>query len=251
MKRPVATEQAPPAHPPKTAPSPRDADLETAPLGDIRSTTPYLPLQGALRRMASVAALVVLDLVGLVLGVYAALTLRAFVYGNDVSQWGLRWRVETDWLPFLTVITVLVFWRAGLYAERERRAGIRPHPGFARPRRRDHADLHDRHGPQLPDVRARADRGPDERGLHRPPARELRRDHGRPAQVRRASGGARSSSARARASRVSAAPSERAAAGSTTSSSARSRPRRTARACVRSGRPRRCRPCSRRTRSTS
>jgi len=124
MKRPVATEQAPPAQPPKTAPSPRDADLETAPLGDIRSTTPYLPLQGAIRRIASVAALVVLDLVGLVLGVYAALTLRAFVYGNDVSQWGLRWRVETDWLPFLTVITVLVFWRAGLYAERERRAGF-------------------------------------------------------------------------------------------------------------------------------
>ena len=36
----------------------------------------------------------------------------------------LRWKVETDWLPFLTVITVLVFWRAGLYAERERRAGF-------------------------------------------------------------------------------------------------------------------------------
>ena len=64
MKRPVATEQAPPAQPPKTAPSPRDADLETAPLGDIRSTTPYLPLKGAIRRVASVAALVVLDLVG-------------------------------------------------------------------------------------------------------------------------------------------------------------------------------------------
>ena len=124
MKRPVASEQAPPAHPQKTAPSPRDAELETAPLGDIRSTTPYLPFQGAIRRTASVGALVVLDLVGLVLGVYAALTLRAFVYGNDVAQWGLRWRVETDWLPFLTVITVLVFWRAGLYTERERRAGF-------------------------------------------------------------------------------------------------------------------------------
>ena len=58
------------------------------------------------------------------LGVYAALTLRALVYGTDVTQWGLRWKVETNWLPFLTVITVLVFWRAGLYAERERRAGF-------------------------------------------------------------------------------------------------------------------------------
>ena len=124
MKRPVATEQAPPAQSQTTGPSLRDDDLDAAPLGDIRSTTPFVPLQGAVRRIASVGALVVLDLVGLVLGLYAALTLRALVYGNDVSQWGLRWKVETDWLPFLTVITVLVFWRAGLYSERERRAGF-------------------------------------------------------------------------------------------------------------------------------
>ena len=124
MKRPVATEQAPPAQPQKPPPSRRDEDLDTAQLGDIRSTTAFVPLQGAVRRVASVAALVTLDLVGLVLGVYSALTLRAFVYGNEVSQWGLRWKVEADWLPFLTVITVLVFWRAGLYTERERRAGF-------------------------------------------------------------------------------------------------------------------------------
>ena len=122
MKRPVATEQAPPAQPQK--PAVRDDDLDRSKLGDIRSTTSFVPLQGAMRRAASVVALIVLDLVGLVLGVYAALTLRALAYGNEVSQWGLRWKVETDWLPFLTVITVLVFWRAGLYAERERRAGF-------------------------------------------------------------------------------------------------------------------------------
>ncbi len=125
MERPVATEQAPPpAQPPKEARRPRDGIVESPRVGDIRSTTPYFPMQGVVRRVASVAALVGLDLVGLVLGVYAALTLRAFVYGNDVDQWGLRWKVETDWLPFLTVITVLVFWQAGLYAERERRAGF-------------------------------------------------------------------------------------------------------------------------------
>jgi len=122
MKRPVATEQAPPAQPQK--PAVRDDDLDRSKLGDIRSTTSFVPLQGAMRRAASVVALIVLDLVGLVLGVYAALTLRALAYGTEVSQWGLRWKVETDWLPFLTVITVLVFWRAGLYAERERRAGF-------------------------------------------------------------------------------------------------------------------------------
>ena len=116
------------------------------------------------------------------LGVYAALTLRAFVYGNDVSQWGLRWRVETDWLPFLTVITVLVFWRAGLYAERERRAGFG----------RILASLalvavvtliftigtgHNFRTYGLAPTAVVT-----ERGLHRSPARELRRDHGRPAQ---------------------------------------------------------------------
>ena len=120
MERPVATEQAPPAQPPKPSP----VEIDAAPVGDIRSATPFVPLQGAIRRLASVLALVVLDLVGLVLGVYTALTLRALVYGDEVTQWGLRWKVETDWLPFLTVITVLVFWRAGLYAERERRAGF-------------------------------------------------------------------------------------------------------------------------------
>jgi exopolysaccharide biosynthesis polyprenyl glycosylphosphotransferase len=123
MERPVATEQAPPAQPPKPAPTSSD-EIDAVRVGDIRSARPYFPLQGAIRRLASVVALVALDLVGLVLGVYAALTVRALVYGTEVSQWGLRWKVETNWLPFLTVITVLVFWRAGLYADRERRAGF-------------------------------------------------------------------------------------------------------------------------------
>jgi exopolysaccharide biosynthesis polyprenyl glycosylphosphotransferase len=66
----------------------------------------------------------VLDLVGLVLGIYGALTLRDLVYGTGTPLWGLIWKTEADWLPFLTLITVLVFWQAGLYAERERRAGF-------------------------------------------------------------------------------------------------------------------------------
>ena len=100
----MATKPAPPAQSPKPAPIGR-GDHEAAPTGDIRSATPYLPLQGAARRFASVLALVALDIVGLVLGVYVALTLRALVYGTEVTQWGLRWEVETDWLPFLLLIT--------------------------------------------------------------------------------------------------------------------------------------------------
>jgi len=67
----------------------------------------------------------VLDLSGLALGVYAALVVRELYYGGPVL-WGFIWRVETDWLPFLTLVTVLVFSQAELYAGREHR------PGFGR-----------------------------------------------------------------------------------------------------------------------
>ena len=133
MRRPVATEEAPPVRP-TSAPSgsadarAREADSGAAAIGDIRSRRPYFlsanPLRAAVRRAASIVSLVVLDLAGLVLGVYGALALRSLVYGSEAPLWGFLWRAETDWLPFLTVITVLVFWQAGLYAERERRAGF-------------------------------------------------------------------------------------------------------------------------------
>jgi exopolysaccharide biosynthesis polyprenyl glycosylphosphotransferase len=93
----------------------------TPQLGDIRSGRPYI-LGSPFRRAASIAALILLDLCGLVLGVYAALILRSLYYGEDIL-WGVLWRVETDWLPFLALVMLLVFWRAGLYAERERRGG--------------------------------------------------------------------------------------------------------------------------------
>ncbi len=96
---------------------------------DIRSGKPFFltrsQLGAAGRRLASITALVCLDLAGLVLGVYAALVLRELYYGQE-PLWGFLWRVETDWLPFLTLVTVLVFSQAELYAERERR------PGFGR-----------------------------------------------------------------------------------------------------------------------
>ena len=51
-------------------------------------------------------------------------SLRSIAYGDPVL-WSLLWRTESDeWLPFLIPITLLVFWQAGLYATRERRAGL-------------------------------------------------------------------------------------------------------------------------------
>ena len=117
MTRPV-TRPAPPADPR----APRRPD------GDIRARTPYAlsphPFLALARRTASVGALVVLDLCGLTLGVYAALTLRELYYGHVPPLWGVLWRYEGDWLPFLTLVTVLVFWQGGLYAPRERRPGV-------------------------------------------------------------------------------------------------------------------------------
>jgi len=98
------------------------------PSGDIRRSRVYVlsrgSLVGAVRRAASVAALVGADVLGLALGLYAALVLRALLYGDTV-YWRLLWDAgPSEWLPFLAPITILVFLQAGLYAPRERRAGV-------------------------------------------------------------------------------------------------------------------------------
>ncbi len=95
---------------------------------DIRAGRPYLltaaPAKTALRRAVSIGSLVALDLAGLVLGVYGALVVRAFLFEPKPLLWGLLWREgATQWLPFLALIMLLVFWRSGLYAPREVREG--------------------------------------------------------------------------------------------------------------------------------
>jgi exopolysaccharide biosynthesis polyprenyl glycosylphosphotransferase len=74
--------------------------------------------------VVSIVGLVVVDVSGLALALYVALILRAAYYGERPLLWGLPWKAEGEWLPFLGLVTVLVFWRAGLYAPREARAGV-------------------------------------------------------------------------------------------------------------------------------
>ena len=81
------------------------------------------PVFAFVRRTTSIGSLIALDLSGLALGLYAALAVRAAYYGEELL-WGALWRAETEWLPFLSLVTVLVFWQAGLYAEREQRTGM-------------------------------------------------------------------------------------------------------------------------------
>ena len=114
----------------------------------------------------SIATLMVLDLAALGGSLYLALVLRALYYGERPILWGLPWDAEAKWLPFLTLVTVLVFWRAGLYAAREQRAGAGPHRLVAAARHRDHARLRGRHRLPARDLRpvrdrVRARRAPD------------------------------------------------------------------------------------------
>jgi exopolysaccharide biosynthesis polyprenyl glycosylphosphotransferase len=115
--------KAPPQQP-LTQPGP---SVHERPATDVRRSRVYLlsrgPIVGLVRRTISVASLVCLDVIGLALGIYAALVLRNLLYGDTIF-WSLLWREgPAEWLPFLAPITVLVFLQAGLYARRERRPG--------------------------------------------------------------------------------------------------------------------------------
>jgi exopolysaccharide biosynthesis polyprenyl glycosylphosphotransferase len=106
-----------------------EAENREAPVEDIRSARPFFlsrrTILSTARRLGSIAALVAIDLVGLVLGIYVALVIRSLYLGDFPPFWNAVWDKEAEWLPFLTVITVLVFWTNGLYRRRE----IRPGPG--------------------------------------------------------------------------------------------------------------------------
>lgn len=103
--------------------SPKKAPL----VEDVRFGRPYIlarsPLLTFARRVVSIAVLVAIDLGGLTLGLYAALTLRSLVVDPRPILWNLIWVHESDWLPFLILMLVLVFWRDRLYGPRELREG--------------------------------------------------------------------------------------------------------------------------------
>jgi exopolysaccharide biosynthesis polyprenyl glycosylphosphotransferase len=108
----------------------RQVDTEAAAVvEDVRSSRPYLlspsSFRAFLRRAVSTAVLATIDIVGLILGLYAALALRAALFEPKPVLWGLLWTNETSWLAFLILLLILVFWQARLYAPRE----VRERPG--------------------------------------------------------------------------------------------------------------------------
>jgi FlaA1/EpsC-like NDP-sugar epimerase len=70
----------------------------------------------------SAVVLVLLDLTGVTLALYAALVLRNAYRGERVL-FGLPWAAISNWLQFIALVLVLVFARAGLYRQREARPG--------------------------------------------------------------------------------------------------------------------------------
>src|SRR5215475_8172526 len=94
---------------------------------DVRAATPPIlrtsHLAPVLRRLASITALAAMDVAGVTVGLFAALVLREIYYGRAIN-WHALWQAETDWLPFLILVTLLVFAQGNLYADRERRPGL-------------------------------------------------------------------------------------------------------------------------------
>ncbi len=120
MNRSVATKEAPR--------SPADDGPPLAPFADIRRSRPYLltpkPLRSLAFRAVSLVSLLALDLLAVGMAIYAALVIRELLYGHHPIFWGILWTdAEANYFPFVALITALVFWQAGLYAQRERRTG--------------------------------------------------------------------------------------------------------------------------------
>ena len=105
--------------------SPTVRSTEAPPPHDVRARRPGLDALVLLhrgRRLLSALVLVVLDLTGVTLALYAALVLRNAYRGEQVL-FGLPWAAISNWLQFIALVLVLVFARAGLYRQREARPG--------------------------------------------------------------------------------------------------------------------------------
>ncbi len=100
---------------------------DAAPVEDARFGHPYLltrsPLTTFVRRALSMAALAALDIAGLTIGLYVALALRSLIRDPRPILWSLLWNEESNWLPFVVLVLLLVFWRNRLYGPRELREG--------------------------------------------------------------------------------------------------------------------------------
>jgi exopolysaccharide biosynthesis polyprenyl glycosylphosphotransferase len=101
-------------------------DELTLPRRDVRRKRPAVLLAllrlETLRRSSRVVSLLLLDLIGVTAALFTALLVKLALQGHPYGS--VAWQDTRHWLPFSYLITVLMFARADLYADRPRRPGL-------------------------------------------------------------------------------------------------------------------------------
>jgi exopolysaccharide biosynthesis polyprenyl glycosylphosphotransferase len=96
------------------------------PARDVRRKRPpalsFLLRLETLRKGARVASLLVLDFVGVFAALFTSLALKLAI--RSEFSLSVAWRETKPWLAFAYLVTVLMFARADLYADRPRRPGL-------------------------------------------------------------------------------------------------------------------------------
>ncbi len=96
------------------------------PIRDVRRKRPpalsFLVRVETMRRVARVLSLLALDYIGVVGALYTALALKLAVRGG--FSFVVAWDETRQWIAFAYLVTVLMFARADLYADRPRRPGL-------------------------------------------------------------------------------------------------------------------------------
>ncbi len=121
--QPAPRVRKPPARTPVSRPPAPDPPR---PVQDIRRKRPtalaFLLRIATLRRLARVVSLLALDFAGVALAIFTALLLKEAVHGSVDTARALDG--TRQFLPFAYLLTVLLFARSGLYAERALRPGL-------------------------------------------------------------------------------------------------------------------------------
>lgn len=111
---------------PETSGAPENSEPLDRPVRDVRRKRPpafsFLVRLETMRKIARVLSLLALDYVGVVGALYTALMLKLAVH--DDFNLSVGWDETRQWIAFAYLVTVLMFARADLYADRPRRPGL-------------------------------------------------------------------------------------------------------------------------------